>query len=72
MTKSDPSFRILITHIHKKDSYFCEREDYIGLEGVFTRNQCREKGYYAGPFLPDNPHLRKMYFHAISYRRIQK
>ena len=65
--------RIRITHVHERDSYYHNRESYIGLTGKFKFRGRTSPGYYAGYFFPDKKnvvHGDHMVFYAVRYVKI--
>ena len=63
--------RIRITHIHPKDAYYPNKDQYIGLTGTFDLESSWYKGYYSGHFYPDSTGVfRSLYFVAVRYKRV--
>lgn len=61
--------QIRITHIHKKDVYYKDRDKIIGLEGEFIPNkQHWDKGYYVGYFNANNG--ERYFFVGVRYIKI--
>ena len=60
--------RIKITHIHKQDAFYKDREKYIGHTGTFALHSSSLKGYFGGLMRFDR--LSSIYFYAIRYVRI--